>query len=89
MGEYMKPSEKWNKPIIGKLTTRKINHLNLRENEEQEYKKASISEETEYEVLEVIKNQDDNLYIVNEWNSELESQGKFIHQQFVKEYKEL
>lgn len=84
----MEPKEFFNKPIIGKLTTRKIKDLNLRQNESEDYKKASIDEEKEYEVIDIVIQDGEKIFVTNQWENENLRAVFCIHNNFVKDFKE-
>lgn len=80
----MKPTEFFDKPVIGKLTTRVIDTVFL------EGKKSSIDSERDYEVIDVIDRDGHKMFVTNEWYDGLEEDHTvlLIHNNFVKEYKE-
>lgn len=82
------PQEHFNKKIIGHLTTRPIDKINLRESEEEDYKAMKIDGNKTFEVLEILNMHKDNkkLYVVNEWANQEELSVCCIHENFVKEY---
>jgi hypothetical protein len=80
----MQPKEFFNRKIIGKLITRKIDNLYL------DGIKSQIDEEKEYDVLDIIEQDSSGkIFVVNEWCDEANQVILIIHNNFVKHYEEV
>jgi len=75
----MEPTEFFKKPIIGKLRTRMIDKLSL------EGVSSSIKEEKDYDIIDVVINGEDKMFVTNTWEDEKAKIVLAIHNNFVKE----
>ena len=82
------PSEYFNKKIIGKLTTRPIKKINIRESEEDIYRDISFEGDKIFDVIDIAEYNNEKMYVVNEWANEETQHVCCIHESFVKEYNE-
>lgn len=76
----MTPSQKWNKPILGKITTKTstwtIENMNTGKKEEK------IIESEEYEVIIEC----DSFYVVDKWYKEHKEIPQLVPKEFVEEF---
>lgn len=82
----MEPKEFFNKKIVGKITTRTIESFNLRQSVEEEFKKTSYVGGEEFEVIDVLDDGKDKVFVLNIWENESEKAVKCFHNNFVKEF---
>ena len=75
----MQPKDYFNKPIIGRLRTRKIDKLQF------DGIPASIDQEVDYDIIDVVLQGVHKFYVVNQWEDEKEKAVLAIHNNFVKE----
>jgi len=75
----MEPKDYFKKKIIGQLITRKIDRLSL------EGVPASIEDEKQYDIIDVIKQDKDMLFVTNTWENKSLNVVLAIHHNFVKE----